>query len=413
MRPESRLRNGQAAVRLLTGSLRRSEAPESLQERLKALLVSMDPPSDPTPRASGSRPGANTLSKKTPPKKTSPVNDVPDFQSVFAGNGASGSGVNEQSGFRKFLKTRPGTAAAAGVILVALAGLLVVPGAWDVTFRRASFGSFSLQMIFPEGAPDYWLTGAEAVIFREGDNTLAEVASPSLRKSGDGVSMVSRKISLSAGAYRLRWSLGDRVSWQSFRLPSFRENRRIGTSPPLLVETLGYPPSFPLEFSWSAVDAMSGEDISGMTVLEWENVDSSDSRLVSGGRYQFTYRADGYKPAYFAVAVSPWRRNLNIQAALWPKGSTLIIQNDTGRSISPRLNGSGRYLDMQGVPETSRIGRLKTTENITLRIPPGSYVLSPGMGNRSVLELFLNSDDEVTVVAVSGDDGRAILETVE
>lgn len=412
MKPESRLRNGQAAVRILRASLRSEKAPAGLQARLNALIASMEPASEPTPKAVDARSDKGGSAAKRPL----------DIHSLFTG---PRSGVSDRvpdrtpdahkrkSGFLPVMKKRPLAAVLFGLCLLSLAVLLVVPGAWDAAFRRGSHGLLSLQLIFPDGAPEYWLTGAEAQLYREGNESIYEVVSPVLRTYRNENRLISRRISLPAGAYRLRWSLGDRVSWQSFRLPSFSENRRLGSAPPVLVETLGDPPSFQLDLNWSAINMLDGSDITDRTLIAWEDVDNPGGELVSGGRYQFIYKAEGFRPSYFSVAVSPWRRSLSLQAGLWPNASTLFIQNKTGRSLMPRLNGSGRFLDMEGSPEANRIGRLKTDASIRLRIPPGSYTLTPGMGKSAELGLFLDSDDELTLVIESGDDSQLILRIVE
>lgn len=411
MKPESRLRNGQAAVRILRAPLRSDKAPEGLQNRLDALVASMEHVSEPTPKAA----------EIQPPEKASPARGRLDLHSLFAGPGDSAQDNSDKDQDKKSkperkrsaiiarLGRRPAAAVSAGVGLFCLVLLLIVPGAWDRVFRRGSQGPLSLQLVYPDGAPDFWLTGAEARLYREDIESLNEVASPVLRPHGNEQTLISRRISLPAGAYRLRWSLGDRVSWQSFRLPSFRENRRIGSAPPVLVETLGDPPSFPLDLNWSAFDALDGRDISDRTLMAWENVDNPDAELVSGGRYQFVYKADGYRSAYFAVAVSPWRRSLSLQAGLWPNSSTLTIQNETGRSLMPRINGSSRYLDMEESPEMKRIGRLKSDSVVRFEISPGSYTIAPGMGKSAELGLFISSGDELTVIVESDDESQMTL----
>jgi serine/threonine protein kinase len=403
MKPDSRLRNGQAAVRVLGRSLRTRKAPDSLQNRLDALLASMEPASDPTPKAQNverkaedSKPGGlgdlrSLFVSSRPRKSTDRRGRLP----------RSESGRNESPKIFSLFKSRPLVALIVAVILFCLSALLIIPGAWDAVLRRNTHGMFSLRLNFPEGAPDYWLTGAEARVFREGDDTLYEIASPLLRTSSERTSMQSRRITLPAGAYRLSWSLGDKVTWHSFQLRSFNENHRAGEAALVLVETLGDPPSFPLDLQWSAENVLNGDDISSRTRIIWDRIDRPGESLVSGGRYRLVFNADGFLSSTFTVAVSPWRRYLGIQAALWPLPALIQIRNVSGRSVMPRLDDSGRYLDMQAAPRIERIGRLKTGATLELVLIPGPYSLTPGMGQSARQDLFLDSGEEMIIFVES------------
>ena len=403
MRRDSRLRDGQAAVRLLGAARQSGKLPESLQARLDALLASMEPASEPTPKAETSPVGNADLETGT--------GGISDLRSLFLSSGirTNRGGLRNQGKFMTFFKSRPLSLSLLLVLIFSLAVLLIIPGAWDAVFRRNSHGTLSLQLIFPEEAPDFWLTGVEARIYREGDESLYEVANPVLHLSREDTSMVSRRISLPVGAYRLRWSLGDKVSWYTFRLPSLKEYRTAGVGPLLLKETLGDPPSFPLELTWSAADALNGNDISGKTLMDWERDDLPGGNLVSGGRYRVRFSAQGYLPTSFAVAVSPWRRSLSLEASMWPLPARVTIHNDSERSVMPRLDGSGKILDMDGAPGIRRIGRLKPGETAELILLPGIYTLTPGFGNNVQLDLVLKSGDIAIIAVESGEDNKLLM----
>jgi serine/threonine protein kinase len=411
MKPDSRLRNGQAAIRLLGRSLRTRKAPDNLQNRLDALLASMEPASDPTPKA-------EHVERTAADGKTGGLGDI---RSLFVSSGPresknrtdsqthSKSGRNVSPRIFSLFKSRPLVAFIIAAIIFCISALLIIPGAWDAVLRRNTHGMFSLRLNFPEGAADYWLTGAEARVFREGDDALYEVASPLLRPSSERTSMVSRRITLPAGAYRLSWSLGDKVTWHSFRLGSFNENYRAGEAALVLVETLGDPPSFPLDLHWSAENALNGEDLSGRTRIIWDRTDLPGESLVSGGRYRIVFKADGFLSSTFTVAVSPWRRNLGLKAALWPLPAVIQIRNVSGRSLMPRLDDSGRYLDMQAAPKVERIGRLKNGATLELVLVPGPYSLTPGMGQSAGQDLFLDSGDKINIVVESDADKGLVM----
>ncbi|MDF1569720.1 MAG: hypothetical protein P1P77_17010, partial [Spirochaetaceae bacterium] len=416
MRPKSRLAGGGAAIRLLRAGRRGNRPPPGLQRRLDSLIASMEPIQDPTPLAAASNGG-----------------DIPDnppsgsFQSLLSsllgpraglrdGGGTeeldrNGSVERQVSGLRSALVHRPILAILSLLILMAAAGMLVIPGAWDRLFRPAGHGMVSLRLVFPAEAPDYWIAGAEARVFREESESLSEVANPVLRASDDGLSLKSRRLTLPIGAYRIRWSLGDTVSWTSFRQPSFREIRSHEGEPLVLEEKLGAPPVFPLEIHWAAVDAMTREDIGSDAVMTWTRVDRSGGDLESGGNYRITISSRGYRTASFAIAVSPWRKEIRVSAALWPEPAELELSNNSRRSIMPRLNGSGTFLDMSDVPVPRRIGKLVPGETVSLTVPPGLHTLAPGFGQAGLMKISLDAGETISVFVSSDDEGELTIDS--
>jgi len=405
MKPEARLKDGQAAVRMLKASGDPIIPPVSLRERLDKLLAAMEGDS-----AAAARTPAVVENESVPELKTG---GLPSLHSLF--KSPSGGSGEIPVGRKHQKQNNPGhrfTAATVALILLGsallvLAASFAVPGIWNSVFRRNTYGVFRLELVFPPEASEYWLTAATADIYREGDSSLHELTSPALGPADDGYSLGSRRVSLPAGAYRIRWSLGDRVSWYSFRLSSFSERRRSGAGILVLEETLEAPPAFPLNLSWSVEDALSGGDIRGEAVMSWERVDNPGGELLSGGIYSFHVDAPGYIPASFDIAVSPWRRNLNLHASLWPVPALLTIENDTGRLMMPRLDGEGKYLNMEDSPRFSRIGRLRSGASRVLYLLPGVYRLTPGLGRSTVETLSLKSGDTITAI-IESDEGKQL-----
>jgi len=399
MKPESRLKDGQAAVRMLKAARQPPTPPDSLRERLDKLLASMG--------------GSSAAAAATPAvagKESSrelKTGGLPSLQSLF--KSPSGRSGEMAAGEKLQKQDNPGRRFTTGtVLLILLVSVLLVlavsftvPGIWNSVFRRNTYGVFRLELLFPPEASEYWLTAASADIYREGESSLHELISPALRPLDDGYSLGSRRISLPAGAYRIMWSLGDRVSWCSFRLSSFSENRRSGAEILVLEETLEAPPAFPLNLSWSVEDALSGGEIRGEAEMSWERVDISGGELLSGGIYRFHIAVPGYSPASFDIAVSPWRRNLNLHASLWPLPALLNIKNDTDRLMMPRLDGKGKYLDMEDSPRFNRIGRLRPGISRGLFLLPGVYRMTPGLGGSAVETISVKSGETVTAVIES------------
>jgi len=414
MKPEARLKDGQAAVRMLKASGDTVIPPASLRERLDKLLAAME--------------GSSPAAAKTPvavEKESVPelkTGGLPSLHSLF--KSPSGRPGEMEAGRKSPGQDIPGYrfTAVTAVLILLVSGLMVlgasfaVPGIWNSVFRRNTYGVFRLELVFPPEASEYWLTAASADVYREGDSSLHELISPALKPSGDGYTLGSRRVSLPAGAYRIRWSLGDRVSWYSFRLSSFSERYGSGFGITVLEETLEAPPAFPLNLSWSAEDALSGGDIGAEAGMSWERVDIPGGKLLSGGIYRFHIAVPGYSPASFDIAVSPWRRNLNLHASLWLLPALLTIENDTGRLMMPRLDGDGKYLDMEDSPRYSRIGRLRPGASRVLYLLPGEYRMTPGLGRSAAETLSLKSGDHVTVLIESDEEKQlsvSILKSVD
>ena len=413
MKSETRLKDGKAALRLIGASGHRDNPPESLQIRLNKLLLSMEGVSEPTPKA-------EIIPDKNRPDEYD-SGGLSSLQSLFKSSFSSSprfrkevvskKGTAEQKKAKKVKTFRIPTGMAA-ILIAFLAVLLVssvIPGVWSAVFRRNSYGVFKLKLVYPVEAPEHWLTAASADIYGEGEDSLSKIVSPSLRISANNSFLSSRRITLPEGAYRIRWSLGDRVSWYSFRLLSFSALEKSGNGMMVLEETLEDPPAFPLELSWTAVDAADNRSIDGQVEMSWKRVDTPEGELISGGTYSFLFEASGYLPSSFDIEVSPWRRNLNLHASLWPQPGELIIRNDSGRLIMPRLNGSGIYYDMKEAPGTDRIGRLESGSFRVLSLLPGDYLLTPGLGKSGLKSFSLKSGDTVTAVVESDEEKQFIV----
>ena len=422
MKPETRLRDGHAAVRLLGAAGQSPRPPEALQKRLDGLISSLHPapaaevtprvevPPDSSGRLAAIRSLFSQDEKKVEPepikKEGSPAGKTSE-----KGSGTSPTG-NSRPGDSSFYRTRPLVASLLLTFLLAVLGLILIPGAWSRTFRRQGYGLLRLSLVYPVGAPDYWLKGADVLIYREGEDVLEKAFHPSFRKTSEDGILMSRRISLPAGAYRLSWSLGDTMSWRSFRLPAIVENRMNGNSELVLEERLGVPPVFPLDLEWTSVDARDGRSLNDITVMSWVRYDSPGDGLESGGRYRFIFSADGYRSSSFSLAVSPWRRQLRIESSLWPRPAGLTIRNESDRTAMPRLDGSSRYLDMSGAPELRRIGRLASSEEITLSLPPGECSISPGFDRDAAISLGLKSGEEIFLIISSDEKGSLSVRSV-
>ena len=366
LRPEARMSGGAAAVRMMMAD-RLHEAPPALKTRINRLTAAMDSSIAESPREEA---GKNTKSRKPlfPASLFSPaVKQVPNREPEKHSIPEHKNSKPPRSIF-KFGKPKPRAAALILIPLVFLLAVLVVPGLWDELARSNRFGRLRLAVDFPQQAPSYWLNSVKARIYRWDDGELVDLANPVLRPTRDETRLVSRPISLPAGAYRLSWSLGDRIVWQSFHLGTIRENRAQNRHPFILEETLGTPPVFRLDLNVRAYDAMTEEELPAR--VSWERLDKPGGDLESGGRYRFTLEAAGYGAETFTAAASPWRREITLQTALWPLPGTVRIRNLSLRRIMPRLDGKRRFLDLTGTPRLKPIGPLPSGEELLLTLLP-------------------------------------------
>lgn len=418
MRPEARLRDGRAVLRLLGTAAGGDEPPRRLAERLEGLVSSLNPSgsSEVTPRVVPEEtPGAGEQ------KNTS--DRVAAIKSLFSPAGYrnrpestekkknTGSDGNERGGGTA-RKTRSGEGrrtlrlwVALSVMAVLIVGLTIILTPSRL-FLRQTHGILKLALSYPGNAPSYWLDGAEVRLYREEDEGLRELSRPSLRRTRDDGRFESRRLPLPSGAYRLSWSLGDTVSWTSFRLPAVAEGGVTDGCTLAVEEHLGDPPVFPLDLQWEARDAGSSRILTSSTHMNWERLDSGGSALESGGRYRFIFEGTGYRPFSIVVSVSPWRRYLRLEASLWQLPGKIELSNLSRHAATPRLNGSGQYLSLEGAPDSKRIGRLAPGESFTLTLSPGDFFITPGFNRDAGIPVTLESGEILHLSVSSDEDGN-------
>ncbi|OQX29631.1 MAG: hypothetical protein B0D92_02735 [Spirochaeta sp. LUC14_002_19_P3] len=379
IKPLRRPSGGAAAAQLLKAS-ESLPVPEQIKGRVNGFLSKMTsagPPKSP-PEAAQSH--AN---------ETANGSTIPEFPQTKAAPPSARPGGSEKTKKNTVMRTIRPRAFLAAALILALSGLLVIPGFRNELFRPDRYGRFRLELAIPA----YGFGGVRARLYSaDGEK---EFPLPALRPSRDGLSMKSRSIFLPTGAYRLSWSLGDRIVWKSFYLGSIRENRARNSHPMIIRETLGEPPVFPLKLTAESVHALSGEALPAQ--LSWERLDEPGGELLSGGTYRVSLSAPGFHPETFTIAVSPWRRELALQAALWPLPVSISLRNLSERKILPRINGKLYYIDLAAAPVLSKLRPLPPGTELTLSLTPGEYIVSLPRGEK--LNLTLAAGENATVDA--------------
>ena len=297
--------------------------------------------------------------------------------------------------------------------VVTFVALLVIPGAWDGLFRRGTHGSLRLVLNYNPSSPQPWIDGVHAQIFRQQNQQWLLIAEPQLYLQKEREQLVSRRLSLPVGAYRVAWSLGDELAWSAFRLASRRERAQNQLGEFEMVEQLGSPPQFPLDFSWQVHDAMTGQNLASIAQLTWTRLDSEQNDLLySGGTYRFTLQAPGYRQAEWTLPIGAWRRTLRLDEVLWPLPAQVEIRNASPSTILPRVNGGGVYLDLSQTPGLERPRRLAPGEGTVLVLPPGNYEFHPNLSSTGAHSFILQSGDEKKLRAVRNPEGKVVFEPV-
>ncbi len=140
----------------------------------------------------------------------------------------------------------------------------------------------------------------------------------------------SRRLYLPAGAYRLKVSLENEVSWFSFDLkPRTVQREQLSTLEGLriVIEHAGGA-RLPLAVTFAAFDAASGRNITPGTRLfvrrgaGWHPLGTGGAAttdgLTSGATWRFRIARVGYRSEDFDLIVQPWQTTLTLDAQLVP-----------------------------------------------------------------------------------------------
>lgn len=285
--------------------------------------------------------------------------------------------------------------------------LLLLPGLWDNLARANRFGRMYLRLAIPEEAPDHWLNGVRAHLYKPENATLVELMDLPLRRSKDSSHLRSRVVSLPVGTYRLNWSLGERIVWRSFYLESIRASRKEGAYPIVLEEILGDPPVFIMKLEPKVLDAVTKEEI--QAEITWSRLDRSGEKLESGGTYKFNIEAPHYRPTNLSIGTSPWRRELAIQVELWPLPGMLRIRNTSPRTQKIRIDGKRYILDLSNTPHLRKIQGLKPNEESSFSILPGNHRISPKRNNEGGADVSILPSKELQLNIKIDENNKALI----
>jgi len=190
----------------------------------------------------------------------------------------------------------------------------------------------------------------------------------------------SKKLYLSAGAYRLKVSLEGSLYWSSFFLnPRTVQRQRFDTRSGRRIELeLEASASLPLEVRYTAFDIATGEDLTGGTGLfvfqneRWVLLNKIRAGNLKTNRgYRFQFRHTGFYPQVYSLRIQPYQSLLRLQAHLIPVEGLLVFSSQAER-LTVLLNDSTEYLSGGMVRQIETLEPL-TVETRTLSLDPGVY----------------------------------------
>jgi len=261
--------------------------------------------------------------------------------------------------------------------IVFLLVFISVPGIWPSLFQRDAYGKLVLQLEIPSGVPEVWLKSVKAELYRDNPESSLPVTSVSLNKSGNGNFLSSRSLYLPSGGYRIKWLLGNRISYSSVYLKPLNEITDGSSDGGTVKEKLGLPPVIKLNVRWRAENAVTGESLNRETVMSWKRLDNQGTALESGGKYKFIFKSEGFRDSVYYADTDPWIDNISIKALLWPLPGVIAVTNNSEKTVKIRINGKDSYLDISGdSPEIRKIRRLKEGNKINFFIVPEKIILS-------------------------------------
>jgi eukaryotic-like serine/threonine-protein kinase len=224
-------------------------------------------------------------------------------------------------------------AAAFLVFLLGMAGLyLWRQGLWYEAFAANRYGALVVSVRVEKGYKDPDEVFFKPVLYREEGDGLARVAGLDFglevdpaRSAGDSFEISSRTMYLEAGRYRLKASLEGQLTWMSFTLaPRTTQRETLATlNGRRITVRLAAEPTGPLVVHWRALDADTGEDITGGSHAavflggRWEQLPLAKGESLSPGRtWRFRVLENGYLPQTFDLVVGPYQALLTIEASL-------------------------------------------------------------------------------------------------
>ncbi len=274
-------------------------------------------------------------------------------------------------------------------LLAAGGWYLYQQGWWFETFEPGRYGLIVVSAVVDASYKEPDEIFFQPVLYREEDNQLTRITGidfqlhpDAARTSSDSFALVSRKVYLPAGRYRMKVSLEGELSWSSFTLaPRVVQKTLVSTAGGLQITVRQGSGQRLLEVSSTVTDSATGEDLTSSAVLSvflynrwmpWSATRPQD--FTSGGSYRFRFEMEGYYPQVYSLVVKPYQTVLSLDVRLVPQPGTLnLLSRAPGADLL--LNGSEYYLRGGKDGRFEKLAPLETG-NRQIQLAPGDYRLT-------------------------------------
>jgi eukaryotic-like serine/threonine-protein kinase len=231
-------------------------------------------------------------------------------------------------------------------------------GLWFETFEPGRYGLLVVSAVVDSSYKEPGEIFFQPAVYRENDNQLTRVTDVDFgmhqdptRASSESFTLVSNRLYLPAGRYRVKASLEGELTWSSFILaPRALQKKVLATVDGLQVTVRQGGGQRILAVSATVTDAATGADLTGSAVLSaflhnrwvpWNAADPGD--FTSGGTYRFRVERDGYYPQLYSLVIKAYQSALHLDVRLVPQPGMLAVRSRAS-GVTLLLDGSDYYL---------------------------------------------------------------------
>ncbi len=292
---------------------------------------------------------------------------------IKSGEG-SGTGQERKTAREKAGIPRKKTRKPAGIILLILLLGLLTAGGRFAYYRfpgGARFSRFSAEIPYTVNTAAWYRKEVKLRLYEDREGGMHRERRFFLLDRRDSSKLVTRRIYLSRGSYRLRVTLPDREEWHRFYL----EGRDMHYS----LEALDFPQT-PLLVDSVVYDILTGEALSEshMELIAGEEPIplSGPVPVLPGETTKLLVTSPGYQDLVQEVRIEPSQKELTLRLGLLPEPARLVVKrgdvpDEPGWTTSVKIDGSADYLSWEGTPHWERIDQ--KDREILLYLSPGKH----------------------------------------
>lgn len=203
--------------------------------------------------------------------------------------------------------------------------------------RSKDFGALKIYAKVRKGFKTSSDLYAEARLFYDDGDKIPEVQEKVLLKetklleTEKYITLVSQKLYLKPGYYRLKVNLENKLFWNNFYLNTRKVQKQSPeTSDALKIETnLDSMPSLPLTVKYTVTDQINGRNLKNHVKVflslnsRWVELTKKLSEtLVTGRIYRFKFTCPDYNSKIYSLKIAPFQTELDMQVSLAPATSS-------------------------------------------------------------------------------------------